>query len=110
LTPWHIRVLCDDPWNGGKGFQLSDVCNMTLDQVAMLLVDRKALQDRKRQMMPLAVESLVDKDGNVRGVSEDGKVMHVPIGTKSLARQLMEAEAAKRALGPPETKKKRRTR
>ena len=93
LTPWHVRVLTDGEWSGGKGMRLEEVARMTLDQVFMSLVDRKHLQSRRREMDSLAAAGSLptESDGTVKGRSADDRVMHARIVGKSRARQLMEA-------------------
>ena len=104
ITPWHVRILIDDPWEGGRGQQLSEVKKMTLDQVLMALADRKVLKARQRRggwtkAEPLAVAARADKDGLVAGRAADGTPIKGRIGGKSVARQLMEREAAKQKQG-----------
>ncbi len=109
ITPWHIRALCDDPWEGGRGHRLADVVEMTLDQVLMLLADRKMLRRNKdgvrtAKTMPGAVRR--DKDGMVKGRAGDGTPIRGRIAGKSKARQLMEAAEERRL----KEKKEKRTR
>lgn len=77
---------------------------MTLDQIFMLLTDRKKLRRKDRgtartqSEQPVAAVGRQDADGMVKGRAEDGTPIRGRMGAggKSVARQLMEAEAAKR--------------
>lgn len=95
ITPWHIRMLIDDPWVGGRGMKLEDVAKMSMDQVLMALVDRKNLLRRRREMHALETTKLADNRGMIKGRSADGRPMEGRIAGKSKARQLMEAEEAR---------------
>jgi hypothetical protein len=63
---------------------------MTLDQVFMLLADRKQLMSRRKTLGSLDVVPMADKDGFIKGRAKDGSPMLGRIAGKSLARQLME--------------------
>lgn len=104
LTPYHIRLLVDDPWEGGRGEKLREVANMTLDQVFFLLCDRKKMKRRKGQIAPAVAR--VDKDGFVKGRAADGTPIRGKVGGKSVARKLMEA-AAERKKKESKPKKRR---
>ena len=96
---YEIRLLCDDPWVGGRGISLLEVIEMSLDQVFMLLTDRKYLKSndkRSKKLLPLAAASLADKNGYIKGRSSDGSPIKGRITGKSLARQLMEKQEAKK--------------
>jgi hypothetical protein len=97
LNPWHIRLLIDDPWNGGHGHSLEEVSGWTLDQVFMALADRKAMATRRKEFEPLAAISMGDKGGMIKGRAADGTPIAAKIGGKSLARRLMEAAAEREA-------------
>lgn len=97
LTAYHIRVLVESEWNGGGGYTLEDVGNMTLDQIWFRLCDANMLKreigKRTEKREPMAVSPSGD-DGLVAGVV-DGEVRRLPIKGKSLARRLMEEEEAR---------------
>ena len=73
---------------------------MTPDQVYHRLVDRDVLKVKRGHRVasaePAAIEP--DADGFVKGRAEDGTPIKakIRVGGKSLARRLMEEEAAKR--------------
>jgi hypothetical protein len=74
---------------------------MTLDQALLLLADRKILKTRmgsRKGVMkePLAMAAKADKDGKITGRAADGTVIKGVIRGKSVARQLMEQEEAKK--------------
>ena len=80
LTPYHIRLLCDNPWDGGGGYTPKEVGNMTLDQIFMRLVDRKSLRRddggiRTARMAPGNATRLADDDGKAKGRAADGTPM-----------------------------------
>ena len=93
-----MRLLCDDPWDGGRGY-LGDIGSLTLDQIFMRLADRKVLRAKMISggvaKTPLDVSVKADQDGMVRGRAADGTAIKGRIRGKSLARQLMEEEAVK---------------
>lgn len=99
ITPWHIRVLCDNPLAGGYGIPLSEIGNMTLDQMYMLMADRKTLRRkdgvRSRHVTPLVAAGMT-KDGVMKGRAKDGTPIQGRIRGKSVARQLMEDEQKKK--------------
>jgi len=94
MTPWHLRMLTDDPWVGGMGVPMSEIERMTLDQAFMLTTDRKMLRNRVKHMDPLEVAS---QGGRMKG----------KIKGKSKARELMEQAAARRE-AERKVKKRRR--
>lgn len=105
--------------DGGYGFTPSAVGGFTIDQVFMLLCDKKVLRmgERKRVSEYSSVAALgalsADENGLIPGRTRDGKVMRAQIKGKSKARQLAEDEENRKAresqnlpaVGP---KKKRR--
>lgn len=96
ITAYHIRILVDDPFCGGKGQQLSEVAKMTLDQVFMLLADRGPLGSRCKTISSTGINSMVGRSG-IKGRSADGKPIIGRIDKKSLARQLMDRKRAREA-------------
>jgi len=90
-------MLADNPWDGGKGMSLADIGRLTLDQVFMMLVDRKNMQ-KGSKMTVSAAKGLVGKDGFIRGWSADGKPIKGVIAGKSLARQIIERKLREKNL------------
>lgn len=95
LAPQHIRILCDNPWDGGGGYTPEQVGNMTLDQIFMRLADRKSLRRddggvRTAQTVPGNAVRLADEDGLVRGRAADGTPMRARVGGKSKAQMIRE--------------------
>ena len=43
ITSWHVRMLTDNPWNGGGGYTYEQVAVMTPDQIYHRLCDEKAV-------------------------------------------------------------------
>lgn len=91
---------------------------MSLDQVFMRLADRKILRKhsgRKVKMGLAEATSLVGKDGRLKAVARDGKVIRGTIGGKSktqLAREALakQEEQEKRKQQREARKKKRKRR
>lgn len=108
ITPFHVRVLCDNPWDGGRGYTPQEVGDMTLDNIYLLLTDRKLLRAgnkaRTVSMDALGATSLANKDGLIKGRTADGQQFYAKIGGQSLASRLIAAEKEKT------TKQKRRER
>jgi len=96
IGPWHLRLLIDDPWNGGRGQQLSEVVNWTPDQILMALCDRKILRHGRRRQSVDPLQLASGKDGKLPGRAADGTPIKGVIRGKSKARELMEASEAKR--------------
>ena len=114
LTPYHIRVLTDNPWDGGGGEKLEDVGSWSLDQCFFKLIDRKKLAKKSRASPDTVNKTMANKDGLIKGRSSDGSPMKARIRGKSFARKLME-EAAKnkkeeKETAPKLTKAQRRQR
>jgi len=86
---------------------------MTLDQIYMLLVDSKNLRKSgKKRSIKVDSEvglAMADKHGMVRGRDKYGKPIKAKlnVGGKSLARRLMEAEAAKQHQKEPTGREQR---
>ena len=92
-----IRMLCEDPFNsGGAGYTLSQVAQMTPDQVWFRLCDKDILKDKRfggrvRKMNTMEMGNLVDKHGMIKVKTEDGTVKRVPFSAgKSKAQILRE--------------------
>lgn len=98
IGPRHIRHLCESPWEGGFGFTPNQVGDMTLDEIFMLLCDKKNLRasgkKRTRQVKSLEM-ALSTKGGLIRGRAEDGTPIQGRITGKSLASRLAEEESKK---------------
>lgn len=101
LTAYHIRILCENPWEGGGGYLISEVAKMTLDQVWFRLCDREILKrpvgGRTEKMASGDVTGTLkpDRKGYVRGRAADGTPIKAKIRGKSLARELMEQQEKK---------------
>lgn len=96
ITPKHIRILCDNSWQGGREYTPSEVGNLTLDQFFCIVADIKDLrsgQQGTRKFDPLEIKP--DSDGMVKGRTADGKPMKAKILGKSLATRLREEREEK---------------
>lgn len=113
IGPWHIRILTENSWEGGRQYTPEEVGLMTLDQMFMVLVDRNSLRGsgkmRKKKVPTEVVMGQADKEGYIRGVSGDGKPIKGKVTGKSLATRLREkAEAERKAKKSKEKKQRRR--
>jgi len=92
-----LRLLCDNPWEGGGGHQPRDVAKWTPDQVWFRLCGADLLKTGKRTKSaePLAVQA--GSGGMVTGRAADGTPIKGRIAGKSLARQLMEESQVRKA-------------
>jgi len=111
LHPFHLRLLVDDPWAGGCGYQ-GDVGSLTLDQIFMRLANKNVLKAKMIsggiKASPLVVASDADADGMLRGRASDGTLIKGRVRGKSVARQLMEEEQAKAEAEKSGRKRRRR--
>lgn len=94
VTTWHVRVLCDNPWDGGRGYTPKEVGELSVDQVLMLLTDRKLLLARRgKHVTAEQAVVLAGEDGAFRGRSVDGTEITLRSTGKSKAQQLRERAA-----------------
>jgi len=108
INCWHIRILCDNPMDGGRGYTPEQVGALTIDQVLMLLTDRKLLCNRSKSLSSLEVMSTVGtKDGRICARDVNDNLIQGQIRGKSKARELMEAEAKRKG---EKSRKPRRSR
>jgi len=102
LTAWHLRLLCDNPWNGGGGYSPREVAEWSLDQVWFRLCELETLKHevggRAERMETAAAMGVLRpaEDGTVMGRAADGTPIRGRVRGKSLARELMEREVAER--------------
>ena len=101
LQPFHVRLLVDDPWNGGHGKSLEEIGRMSIDQALFLLADRKTMKGRKGTMTTKDAFALVDKDGYAKGRDAEGKPMRAKLGGRSLASRLIEEARVKEKAARP---------
>ncbi len=87
ITPYHIRMLVNDPFSGGGGYTLEEVANMTPYQIMFRMTDPKLLkrQDGRRVVKMSAAEAmaLVDKNNMIKVRMADGTLQKRPIGGTS---------------------------
>jgi hypothetical protein len=99
ITAWHIRRLCDNPWDGGGGYAAEQVGRMTLDQIWARLCDADLLKrevgsrTEKREVVQVRAAA---KDGKIAGRDRDGNPIRGIVRGKSVARQLMEEQEKRR--------------
>jgi len=93
ITCWHIRVLCDNPMDGGRGYTPQQVGEMTVDQIMMLMADKKVLLGKRtRSITPMVASTMASEEGLIRGRDRDGNPIIGKFRGVSKARELMNAE------------------
>lgn len=90
ITSWHIRMLTDNPWNGGAGLSYQQVARMTPDQVFHRICDRDLLKRQKGRRTAKTALVKPDADGLAKGRAADGTPIRAKIGGQSLAKQIRE--------------------
>ncbi len=102
-----VKALTDSVWDGGRGMSFEEVGKMTLDQVQLAGMDRKAVR-RGWHVVPVEqAAAMVGPDGCVRARAADGKtVLRLRSAGKSVAAMLRERAEAARPLKPPKTKRR----
>lgn len=112
IGPRHIRMLCDNPLEGGFGYTPMEVGGMTLDMIYMLLSDRKHLRSSGRHRtttVESAVAAGMGVDGVIKGRAADGSQISARVVGRSVARQIIEKEeedAKQRAIQANENNKR----
>ena len=111
IGPGHVRVLCETSWEGGREYTPDQVGRLTLDEIFMLLCDRKHLRfsDKNRTTSMGALEAVAtSKDGVLRGRAADGTPIKGRVTGKSLARRLAEEAKQKTAKEDRRSRRDRR--
>lgn len=101
IAPYHIQLLCKSGWEGGFGYHPSQVGELTLDEIFMLLADSKNLRrhgEKIRSIESLEGVRLVRKDGYIHGRSASGELIKGQIKGQSLAFKLRAEAEEKRKL------------
>lgn len=102
VTAYHLRMLTENPWNGGGGFTWEQVGRMTLDQIFGRLCDMDILKHEigKRISVVRSIEAAstiaAGADGLYKGRDKDGNQIKGRIQGRSKARMLMDAAKEKR--------------
>ena len=100
ITDWMIRVLVDNPWNGGCGKSIQEVMAMSPDQIVFHLCDRGLLEREskgtKMDSMQAASELKPDKDGKYKGRDAKGNPIKAKFKGESLAARLTREAAEKK--------------
>ena len=118
----HLRMLMDNPWEGGGGFTPEQVGRFTIDQVWCRLCERDILKKdvgrRVQKMAGLnAASQISDEDGNLRARSAQGDEIKLKASGKSKAQMLREgiyegwvinADTGEREWKAPQGKKSKR--
>jgi len=93
ITAYQIRLLTDNPWNGGGGYSFEDVGNMTLDQIWSRLCNinilKKPIGERSDKLKSLnAPAAIGNSSGVVKGVAADGNKLEMKTVGKSKTQML----------------------
>lgn len=98
VTAWMLRALCEPAFEGGRGYTLDEVGQMSLDQICALLCSTDTIKRAAGRMSALEAAAAVrpGPDGLRAGRDAEGKPIRAKIVGKSKARQLMEAEEARK--------------
>lgn len=113
ITAYEIRLLTENPWNGGCGYTYEQVGQMTPDQIWHRLTDRELLKHargkRTKKMQSGVAGGYIrpEENGMIRGRAKDGSLIKGKIAGKSKARQLME-EATKKRESEKKPRRKRK--
>jgi hypothetical protein len=82
ISLWHLRVLCNNPFDGGGGYTPEQVGDMTPDQVYFRLCNVDFLRDRKtgriKKVDTLALANFADSNGYIKGRAADGTPLLLP--------------------------------
>lgn len=90
-----MRILCENPYNGGNGYTPKQVGELTPEQIIMLLMPQNKIKERHRQTVEaVQAAGLIDKDGFVRGRAIDGSEMKARIGGRHGHKALLDRWAA----------------
>ena len=109
LNAYLLRMLCENPWEGGGGYLPCDVSRLTLDQCWFRLCSIGVLGSSAGRTQSVSVgEVKRAEDGTIKGRAADGSPIRGRVTGKSLARRLMEEEAEKKRV--EEQKRERRER
>lgn len=81
----------ENPWNGGGGYAPQQVGDMTMDQIYIRLMELDAFK-QKCEMGVGEVADIADEDGKVKVRTEDGEIVYMNIGGKSVVQRIMEGE------------------
>jgi len=105
-----LRILCENPWEGGGGYSPREVAEWTLDQCWFRMCDRNILKLAGRTMAvdPKAVKA--SDSGEIAGRAADGTPIKGRIAGKSVARQLMERKREREAAEQAKIKARMRRR
>lgn len=108
-----VRLLADNPLNGGLGFSIAYVRELTPRQIYFLLEDRKSIEASYgvQKLNADQVLEFTNRDGTIKGRSGTGAPMRAVLRGKSKAsilREAAEAAAAAERAQKTENKKRRR--
>ncbi len=78
ISVYHLRILCESPWNGGCGYTPAEVGAMTPDQVYFRLCDLDVLKKRAGRSVVEKRPPMAFPQGMVRGKDADGNPITLP--------------------------------
>jgi len=107
VTAYCIRILTDNPWEGGGGYSYEEVGNMTVDQINHRLCKiellEKPLGKRITKISSDGVLGVIksDKDGFVKAKASDGTEIKLKTTGKSKVQMIREKQAEEKANKKP---------
>lgn len=111
LTPWHIRILCETETAMGvmRCYTPSQVGDMTLDQILVMLLDKKTLRVGKERTVTMSsMEAIgISKGGTLKGRTVDGQEFTATVSGKSMVQVIREREEAEARKKEKQAKRKR---
>jgi hypothetical protein len=113
IGPEHIKLLCENTFQGGLGYTLEYVGTMTLDQIIFMFTQSSKVKKTDNVITP----AMVGPDGEIKGRDAEGNPFVAKFGGKSLAQKIRGGEVIIDKDGkvvpaeqpkPPEPKRKRK--
>lgn len=94
ITVKHLRLLCENSWNGGFNYTPEQVGMLTVDQVVRLLspLSDFGLQGKRKKVNHEQAVALSDKDGFIKAKDAEGNGFRGRWFGKSLAQRIRDGE------------------
>ena len=100
VTPYLVRTLCENTFNGGGGHLPNEVGDMSLDQILLCIGDIKYIKSKSNAIQKFNKGDLsrIAKNGIVKVKTHDGTVVEIPITKgKSVVARMAEKAMKKQA-------------
>ncbi len=79
ITAYHLRLLCESPWEGGGGYTPEQVGRMTPDQVWFRLCKIDVLKNAPSRVDKRELPEQIPEGEGVLIRGQDGKLIRVPV-------------------------------